>query len=103
MKLMTKEIEKAIPKLYETEDDNEAKAQIKFFTPWSDWTWYGFEYDPDTRTFFGLVDGFEKEWGYFSLDELQEVSGPMGLKIERDMHYTPESKQDLMNKLGMEC
>jgi hypothetical protein len=37
--------------------------------------------------FFGLVEGHEKELGYFNLSELQSVKGPFGLKIERDMHF----------------
>jgi hypothetical protein len=28
--------------------------------------------------------------GYFSLNELKEVRGAMGLKIERDIHFKPE-------------
>ena len=35
---------------------------------------------------FGLVEGFEKELGYFSLDELLSLKfPPLGLSIERDM------------------
>ncbi len=37
--------------------------------------------------FFGLVDGFEKEFGYFSLKELRTYTGPMGMKIERDLYF----------------
>jgi hypothetical protein len=42
-----------------------------------------------------LVDGFEKELGYFMLSELEMVTGPMGLKIERDRGYTAKLS-DLM-------
>lgn len=88
MKLMTPELEKAFPALYSNEDTGaKAKVIAKFFTPWSNWTWYATEYDPETRTFFGLVDGLEKEYGYFSLDELESVKGPLGLSIERDLHF----------------
>tara|TARA_R110002096_G_scaffold24760_40_gene78137 strand:+ start:2905 stop:3264 length:360 start_codon:yes stop_codon:yes gene_type:complete len=59
----------------------------KFFTPWSNWTWYATEFDPDSLNFFGLVDGFEREYGYFSLEELLEIRGPAGLRIERDLHF----------------
>ena len=27
------------------------------------------------------------EWGYVSLKELQSITGPMGLKIERDLYF----------------
>ena len=29
------------------------------------------------------------ELGYFSLSELQDLKGPMGLSIERDMYFKP--------------
>jgi hypothetical protein len=90
MKLMTKELESAIPRLYEQDGLGEdAIVHVKYFTPDGDWTWFGTEYDPDTRTFFGLVDGVEKEYGYFSLDELESGRGSLGLPIERDMWFTP--------------
>ena len=37
--------------------------------------------------FFGYVQGDYDEWGCFSLKELEEVEGPMGLKIERDKYF----------------
>ncbi len=37
--------------------------------------------------FFGLVDGFERELGYFSLSELESVHGPYGVGIERDLYF----------------
>jgi hypothetical protein len=46
--------------------------------------------------FFGLVDGFELELGYFSLKELKEVAGPLGLPIERDIHFEPKTLNELM-------
>ena len=64
-------------------------------TPDSNWTWYVTEFD-GKDTFFGLVDGFEKELGYFSLSELESVKGPLGLKIERDVYFKPMKLKDLM-------
>ena len=92
MKLLTKTITKQLPPLGATDGQGtDATVRVKFFTPWAGWTWYATEYDPETRTFFGLVDGLEKEYGYFSLDELESISGPAGLKIERDLHFgTPK-------------
>lgn len=93
MKLLTKEIENKIPKLHE----GNRVAHVKFFTPWAGWTWYGTEYDPEERVFFGYVEGLEKEWGYFSLDELEQLRGPFGLKIERDMHFVPKEVGGVLN------
>jgi hypothetical protein len=38
----------------------------------------------------GLVIGHERELGYFSIAELEEVRGPMDLKIERDLYFEPK-------------
>lgn len=89
MKLLTKAIEKKLPALYTNENKrpNEVKIPVKFFSPDSNWTWWATEYDPIERRFFGLVEGFEREYGYFMLDELETARGPFGLKIERDLHW----------------
>ena len=94
MKLMTKAIEKALPKLKISEHVKmEVKTIVcKFFDPCSHWTWYVAEGERDEDgdlIFFGLVIGFEKEWGYFSLAELEGVRNRMGLPLERDLHFTP--------------
>ena len=96
MKLITKEIKNKLPKLYEQESKGlNAIVYIKFFTPDSNWSWYATEFD-GTDLFFGLVDGFERELGYFSLSELQSVKGPLGLKIERDLYFKPTKLKNLM-------
>ncbi|MCJ7688053.1 MAG: DUF2958 domain-containing protein, partial [Clostridiaceae bacterium] len=64
------------------------------FTPDSNWTWYATKFD-DVDTFFGLVDGFEKELGYFSLSELESIRGPFGLKVERDLYFKPTKLKDI--------
>ena len=69
MKLLTKAIEKKLPRPYSTENESDPMAVVKFFTPDSSWTWYATEFD-GSDTFFGLVDGHEKELGYFSKSEL---------------------------------
>lgn len=95
MQLLTEEIRAKLPKLYATDGNQDAKCVVKFFTPDANWTWYAFEFDPESQTFFGLVDGFEREWGYFNLAELALLRGPMGLPVERDLYYTPQSKREL--------
>jgi Protein of unknown function (DUF2958) len=40
-------------------------------------------------TFFGAVSGIEFELGYFSLSELEQTTGPLGLHIERDLYFKP--------------
>jgi hypothetical protein len=71
------------PALYNGEERGiDAFEQVKFFTPDSNWTWYASEFDGED-IFFGLISGFEVELCYFSLKELEEVRGPLGLLIER--------------------
>jgi hypothetical protein len=76
----------------------DAKAQVKFFTPDSNWTWYASEFDGQD-VFFGLVSGFEVELGYFTLSELKEARGPLGLQIERDLHFEPKTLGELQKWL----
>lgn len=77
-----------VPSLYKTENKDDPLAVIKLFTPDSNWTWYVIEFD-GTDVFFGLAVGFETEFGYASLSELESVKGPMGLRIERDKWFRP--------------
>lgn len=107
--LLPEGIRAQLPPLYSQEQLGlEALAQVKFFTPDAQWSWFASEgspvdedgyYDTDKAKvdylFFGLVAGFEVELGYFSLSELQEVRGPMGLPIERDRHFEPTTLQKL--------
>jgi hypothetical protein len=87
-----------LPPLYSGEEKGlEALAQVKFFTPDSNWTWYASEFDGED-IFFGLVSGFEVELGYFSLKELQETRGPMGLSIERDLYFEPKTLNEFMER-----
>ncbi|AOQ24551.1 hypothetical protein MTAT_18940 [Moorella thermoacetica] len=88
MKLLTEELRKTIPPLYSTEHEDDPLVRVKFFTPDSNWTWYVLEFDGED-TFFGLVEGFETELGYFSLSELESTRGPLGLPIERDLYFNP--------------
>lgn len=88
MKLLTQEILKKLPKIYASENEKDPMVWSKFFTPDSNWTWYIMEFD-GVDTFFGLVDGFEKELGYFSLSELKAIRGKLGLPVERDMSFKP--------------
>lgn len=89
MKLLTKQLLKEFPPLYSQDGKKpeEVKIIAKFFHPVGSWTWYAAEFDPVEGRFFGLVRGFESELGYFSLEELESVRGPMGLGIERDRFF----------------
>ncbi len=90
--------ENKIPMLYEAEEVKDPIVHAKFFVPWGSWTWYATEYDGEDLCF-GLVDGHEVELGYFSLAEMEEIEGPGGLKIERDLHFTPKPLSEVRAQL----
>ena len=108
MKLLTEEIRKKLPPLgSQDEKVGRAVAYVRFFTPDSDWTWWATEGSPvkdgNGREvdfhFFGLVDGYCKEVGYFSLKELEKARGPLGLPIERDLHWQPKTLEEIAPEL----
>lgn len=87
--LLTPKLRRQLPALYATDGKgDEALAIVKFFTPESNWYWYGVEFDGHDR-FFGLVFGHAVELGYFSLAELASLKGPWGLPVERDCGFKP--------------
>ena len=65
-----------------------AIAYVKIFDPTGSWTWYITEWD-GTEEAFGLVNGFEQELGYISLQELSDVAGRMGIGLEIDVWFKP--------------
>jgi hypothetical protein len=104
MKLLTQEMRKKLPPLYGQESKGgKAIVHLKLFTPDGSWSWYITEGSPiqdESGTevdfhFFGLVDGHEKELGYVALSELESVRGPMGLPIERDLHWRPKMLEEI--------
>ena len=96
MKLLTKEIKNKMYKNMETEElelsPSEIKVPLKLFTPFSNWTWYGYELmDEIDNWVYGYVVGFECENGPFSLNELRsyiKFGMPM---VERDKHWNPNT------------
>jgi hypothetical protein len=101
MKLLTKTIRKQFPEWMSTDgkDPSETRVIVKFFDPCGSWTWYATEFDGED-TFFGLVDGWEKELGYFSLTELELVRGSLGLGIERDIHFGKHTLDEFTKSEG---
>jgi hypothetical protein len=77
-------------------DIDRIQCKVKLFDPTGSWTWYVAAYDPDTRIAWGLVDGFEKEVGSFSMEDLVAVRGRFGLPIERDLHWRPQYLDSLV-------
>jgi len=66
------------------------KPVIKLFNPTGAQTWLISELDPECPDIaFGLADlGFgTPEMGSVSISELESFKGPLGLGIERDIHF----------------
>lgn len=66
---------------------------VKFFAPDANATWLLTELEPgDPGIAFGLCDlGMGcPELGYVSLTELAAVRGPLGLHVERDLHFNAD-------------
>ena len=97
MELLTKEVRGKLPPLYSQEEVADPMVVCKFFYPDFSWTWYAIEFDGADQ-FYGLVDGFEKELGYFSLTELMSNRGKLGLPVERDRYFTPCRLSEVMGK-----
>jgi len=41
------------------------------------------------------VEGQCRELGYVSLNELEELRGPMGLPVERDLWWKPKTLEEI--------
>ena len=105
MMILTAEIKAKLPALYTHENakPEDVPIAVKFFDPTGSWSWYATEGEKigtitegafageDDYRFFGYVQGFEGEMGYFTLGELSTAkvgaSGMAALPIERDRHF----------------
>lgn len=117
MKLFTKEIQTEAKKfpLYSQENKGDkAMVWAKYFMPTGRYTAYVTEMTIEALHEFKGKQAVEgsafgyclspfgsdcDEWGYFDLNEWNEVKGPMGLGIERDMYWTPMTVGELKAKL----
>ena len=86
--LIPKNLLRTIPKLYETEEQNDPVAYVKLFL--DAWTWYITELSIDGDICFGyVISPFGAELGYFSLNEIKSIKGSLGLCVERDLSFKP--------------
>ena len=92
MKLLTKQIEKALAKDGLTHETAQVPI-CKLFNPCGAATWLIFAREKDEPDIlWGLADlGMDCiEYGTISLSELQSLRLPFGLTIERDFLFTPK-------------
>ena len=87
-KLIPKNLLNRIPKLYETEEQNNPIAYVKLFL--DGWTWFITEISMDNNICFGyVISPFGAELGYFSLEEIKSIKGTLGIGVERDLSFKP--------------
>ena len=96
MKIITKAIEQAFIKQGDTSQKSmeEINIVMKLFNPMGAGTWYIYEHIEDDiyMAFVNLGDPMCAEMGTVSMTELMSLRLPMGLTIERDMHFDPLSR-----------
>lgn len=71
-------------------DEQDLNPVVKLFCPWGGATWLLTELDPEDEDIaFGLCDlGMGcPELGSVRISEIESVTGPGGLRIERDWHF----------------
>jgi len=98
MKLITDQLEKDLAKypLYSQDGKGEdAIVVCKFFL--QGYTWYVLEAEKngDDYEFYGIIVGQFAELGYFTLSQLESVTGQWGLRVERDRGFKPTKVKDL--------
>lgn len=93
--LLPDELKATLPKLYSQEKTEDKIVHIKFFHPQSEWTWFACEGEQREEDFlmFGYVIDHEGEWGYFTLEQLDEIgglsNGRLIMPVERDLYFKP--------------
>lgn len=102
MKLFTKAILNKLPTLDESAQlsISEQKVWMKLFNPCGVGTWYITALDPETNEAFGFVNLGNSQFaelGYININELQSIKLPLGMKIERDIHFDPMPLQEVMD------
>ena len=99
--LLTEECLQGVPR---TGAESET-VHIKLFSPYSGWTWYISELDPDTGHAYGIVRGHKLEYGYFNVFELAEIRfenfGNVPA-VERDLQWKPSPIADVEEQLRNE-
>lgn len=99
MQLINDALIQRVPKLYQSENISikDKILQLRYYATNSSWQWFLVEYDENTEIAFGYVVGYEKEWGYFSLKEFEEINEDESsmIKIKRDTLFKPSRFSDL--------
>jgi hypothetical protein len=95
MKLFTKEIEEKLTKA----GYSNMRPICKLFTPWGAATWLVTGEEDGILYGYGDLGMGCVEWGgLFSKEEIAAIKGPMGLKVERDLHFKDDPAINWLEK-----
>lgn len=106
MKLLTKQIIERTSEMLDNDglDAHKVKVTAKFFDPMGSFTWYLTELNKENLDdAYGFVTSEfcpEGELGYFSIKELEEITLPLGLGIERDKYFQETNLMEVMMRVG---
>lgn len=83
----------------------DATVTAKLFSPYSNWTWFILEGDPQTGELFTYTIGLEAEYGYNSREEIDGANEDAWKRgrpqpIERDSSFRPCSLREALQKNG---
>jgi len=89
--LLPSGVARKIPAIYSQENEDDPIAWVKFFSPYTNATWYITEYDPSSGEAFGWADlGMGGgELGYISVRELEGLQKRGLPLVERDLYWKP--------------
>jgi len=89
VELLPAELRASLPTFQDVREEENPMVHVKFFLPFTQWTWYAVAFD-GVDTFIGWVIGDFAEVGSFALSELEGLDGPFGVKVARDLAFTPQ-------------
>lgn len=92
--LLPVDIAAQLPPLHGSAEHPNSIGRVKFYTSWAGWAWYASEYDPERQLCYGIVCGLRREYGYFSVAELEQFRGPYEFRVKRDAHWSPRPLKD---------
>lgn len=93
--MITKKDLEQIPQLYETDEEQDKTAYLHFKLLGGKGNWYVCEYQQQEEDilFYGYVELFTNEWGYFTLNELSTVP-----TIILDKNFQPTKISEVKQK-----
>lgn len=96
-------IRDALPKRGSQEGDRDPVVHIVFYFPLSEWVWFATEGEviEGDLLLFGYVIGLEREWGHFTLNELESVN-INGIKVLRDEEHIPQPLSECLKRYGID-